>query len=313
MVGNEVTKGKLPFDSRHKVQTANWQVASLLSWSRHHGEEIASIRQSLGRITTLNEKLLIKSNLDKINRVTKISNQLILENLEIGIGDRTLVNITELKLDRGKVYALTGESGCGKTSLLSKIKGLKENGVWGKGTIYYPLVDNQHPKIVLLSQQEYFPLDSSLAEIISYPDLPPADDSNQKTRLLLLLKEIGLYAFSNMDSKDEKSKKKTSETPLSLASKKDWSTALSGGEKKKVLLITAMIKNPDILILDEVFNGLDPESIVTVQMMLKKYLPDSLILAVDHHAPKNNYGFYDGELHFSDGGVTLTNKIYNGL
>lgn len=304
LIGNEINEGKIKFEDRSKVQIASWQVSNLLSWMGRKAMDQSYIQESLDRVVILEGKIHAASNqVDQINRVFQESNQLILQELEIGIGERLLVATKELKLDLGKVYAITGESGCGKTSLLSKIKGLKENGVFGKGNIYYPKIDGREPRIVMLSQQDYFPLDTSLQGIILYPDKITTDPGlNQERReeMLLLLKEIGLHAF-NAGVKNSNAQIEMTKKPLNLDSKKDWYTYLSGGEKKKIMIVSAIIKKPDILILDEIFNGLDLQSIKIVQQMLKKYLPNTLMLIVDHHAVDNNYGgFYDNELHFGD-------------
>ena len=78
----------------------------------------------------------------------------------------------------------------------------------------------------------------------------------------------------------------------------DWKATLSGGQKKKIEIVRTILRNPDITLLDEVFNGLDPDSVQTVQKMLKTYLPDSLFLIIDHNLEQNNYaGFYNFNLH----------------
>ena len=80
----------------------------------------------------------------------------------------------------------------------------------------------------------------------------------------------------------------------------NWSTILSGGEKKKIAIVSAIMKKPDILILDETFDSLGP-SIIVAHQMLRKYLPSALILVVDHYAQTNNYNhFYAKELSFTD-------------
>lgn len=309
LLGNEINKGRIPFEKRTEAQTASWQVSNLLSWAGRNAQTTSYIGQSLDRVVILEGKIRTQSNaVDEIKRVNQEGNQLILQDLEVGIEDRMLVAIKDLKLEMGKIYAITGESGCGKTSLLSKIRGIKENGVYGKGYIYYPLINEKEPRIVMLSQQDYFPLDSSLYEIISYPDKIPSDHKlNDKKReeIKLLLREIGFYAFSATVAQDKHKKGKDTK-PLSLDSKKDWYTYLSGGEKKKIIIISAIIKKPDILILDELFNGIDIRSLGIIQQMLKTYLPNTLILIVDHHAKDNNYNsFYDREIKFFDKGVVL--------
>jgi len=309
LTANAVSKGRIPFANRNKVQMANWQVSSLLSWSSRSAQDMAYIRQSLDRMVILEGKIHKAQNpVDQIIRENEEGNCLKLRDLEIGVADRLLVEIKDLNLDMGKVYAITGESGCGKTSLLSKIKGIKENNIYGRGIIIYPKINDSNPKIVMLSQQDYFPLDASLYEVISYPDKIPDDaelNNAKREEAQKLLAEIGLYAFGDSDKTDSSKGSKNGDALLNLDSKKDWYTCLSGGEKKKVTIVSAILKRSDILILDEIFHGLDKKSTATVQQMLKKYLPNSLILVVDHHARDNNYGFYDAELSFVNKSVIL--------
>ena len=46
---------------------------------------------------------------------------------------------------------------------------------------------------------------------------------------------------------------------------------LSGGQQVRVAIASVLISNPDILILDEPFNGLDPESCIVIKNLLKDY------------------------------------------
>jgi len=322
LVGNEIHQKKIPFESRNKVQTASWQVSNLLSWPGHNARLVASIDQSLDRVVILEGKIHAPlGRTDQIIRVTKDGNQLILQDLEVGVADRLLVAVKDLSLEMGKAYAITGDSGGGKTSLLSKIKGVKENSIKGKGYIYYPAINGKMPKIVMLGQQDYFPTDSSLQGIISYPEVIPGDPvlkDKEREKIKLLLKEIGFVTAFNVEDvagkntganttgKKNEAKKESNGAVLDLDRVKDWYTVLSGGEKKKILIVSAIIKNPDILILDEIFNGLDPKSIIIVQQMLKKHLPNALILVVDHHAQDNNYDvFYNKELNFYNKSIVL--------
>lgn len=293
--GSEITKGKVSFENRGKIQTAGMQVLGLLSWSTHNTQNISSINESLDRVAILEGIIHAKpSNDDLILRSVYNGNQLILQDLEIGIDDKILVTTKDIKLDMGKTYAITGGAGCGKTSLLSKIKGIKENKIFGKGRIYYPSINGDMPKIVMLGQQDYFPLKSSLLDVIFYPDKTPTDTVKQE-EISILLREIDLGDFTNKDN-----------GTTSLNSIKNWHTAISGGQKKKVMIVSALIKKPDILILDEIFNELDPESKITTQKMLRKYLPNALILVVDHYAQNNNYdSFYDYELNLANKSISL--------
>jgi ABC-type nitrate/sulfonate/bicarbonate transport system ATPase subunit len=300
LVGNELNQDRLPFDNRRTALNANQKISNWLSWSGRNAQDLSQLNQSLNRIIVLEEKIRAQSNnADQINRTIKKGSQLVLQDLEMRVENEVLVSVEDLRLDMGKAYAVTGKPGCGKTNLLFKIKGVKSNGVSGKGHIYYPLVNGKEPKIVMISQQDYFPINFSLQRIISYPDEIPSDpilNSKQKNEMQLLLEEIGLWETDSTDGKNEKEDNKE----LNLDSVKNWSNVLSGGEKRKVTIVSAIMKKPDILVLDETFDSLGP-SLIATQQMLKRYLPNALILVVDHHAQTNNYNhFYDKELSFAD-------------
>ena len=119
---------------------------------------------------------------------------------------------------------------------------------------------------------------------------------DQKAKIEFLLREIGISLFHVLGE----------EELLTLDDKQDWYTVLSGGQKKKIMLVSAIIKEPDILILDEIFSGLDSQSIFIAQKMLKKYLPNTLILIIDHHAQENNFdNFYDNGIHLDNQMIVL--------
>lgn len=311
LVGNEINQGRLPFENRGKAHNAGWQVSNWLSWPGRNAQDVSSIDLSSGRIIVLEGKMHARpEHIDQISRTPKEGSQLIIQDLEVAVGDKILVSVEDLKLEMGKAYAITGKPGCGKTNFLFKIKGVKSSGVSGKGHIHYPLVNGKEPKIVMVSQQDYFPINSSLQNIISYPDEMPNDpiiNNKKKEQIRLLLKEIELWESDVGSEKDEN--KNEDNKKLDLDSIKNWFTVLSGGQKKKIMLVSALIKNPNILILDETFDSLGSSTIV-VQQMLKKHLPNALILVVDHYAQSNNYNhFYDKELNFSNKSIVFKEML----
>ena len=72
----------------------------------------------------------------------------------------------------------------------------------------------------------------------------------------------------------------------SLDIKKDWVTGTSGGQKQKIDAVRLMLSEdkPDIIIFDEIFAGLDHDSIHNLQKMLDSEFPNTQIFVVDHEA-----------------------------
>jgi ABC-type uncharacterized transport system fused permease/ATPase subunit len=297
LVGFKMSYKEIPFDARVNIHYSSQQVSKLLSWKGDKSQEIKKIHQSMERLNlfinkTQNSNDGTESNIQKDgNKITRVllddnqkglaslqsqmKSKLILSNLKISIKDKLLIEIDYLELYYGKIYALTGPTGIGKSSLISKIAGIEGNQIDGVGTIYYP----HNAKVVTISQQDYFPLNVTLGEAIFYPE----DINNDRIQEVQnLLKEIGI-------------------TQYNINQTKNWYDVLSGGQKKMVIIISAIIKNPQILLLDEAFNGLDEDSIIIIQNLIKLYLHDSLILSVDHNAKENNKtGFYSNMLSIID-------------
>ena len=63
----------------------------------------------------------------------------------------------------------------------------------------------------------------------------------------------------------------------------DRGVALSGGQKQRIVLAQALIRKPDILVLDEATNSLDRESEASIIKTLQKISHDITIISITHH------------------------------
>jgi ABC-type uncharacterized transport system fused permease/ATPase subunit len=290
LVANRICDGRINFNDRTNLHYATWQFSKLLSWEGKKSQEIEKVYTSTTRISTflkkINDYQFTESN-DKIQRL-KIkndfnileNNKLILSNLVIILNNNKLIEIEHIELNYGNIYALAGPSGSGKSSLLSKIMGIEQNKIGGNGTIFFPA----SVKIVLVSQEDFFPLNITFQELVFYPNSVEKKELNNVNNLF---KEVDL-------------------TQYNLNQKEDWNVMLSGGEKKKIGIISAIIKQPNILLLDEAFNGLDPESIQKVQNLIKTYFEKSLVISIDHNFNQNNQtGFYTDVLEIINASILL--------
>lgn len=310
LVGYKIYSDQISFEQRSLTFNSVANVQSLFLWSNKNTKSLSNfypalenIKKFINELTKLELALAYNSS-DVVQYNTNLQDQLILSNIEMMIGNSSLLNIDRLELEISRRFALVGDSGKGKSSLLSLIKGIVNDHIKCSGSISFPIIDQQKSNITMISQHDYFPIDISLLEVIFYPKRFLSNEE----RLLAEKKAISLLKAINIDIHATQA---TNEGLISLINEKlDWANVLSGGQRKKIAIISAIIKNPNILILDEVFSGMDPKSINDAQKLLMEYLLDTLFLVVDHHALYNNFNkFYNAVLHFSNSTVYLYNSV----
>jgi len=178
-------------------------------------------------------------------------------NLTKTYGSTIALSNFSIEVSKGQVLGILGPNGSGKTTLLSLVMGLRYptsgNFTW------FNTLPNQTPnrKIgALIEVPTFYPylslLDnlriSALAKNISYKEIFPA------------LELVGLSA--NLKAK---------------------LSTFSLGMKQRMAVAQALLGNPDIVVLDEPTNGLDPEGIVEVRNLIKKLNADGTTVILASH------------------------------
>jgi ABC-2 type transport system ATP-binding protein len=146
-----------------------------------------------------------------------------------------------LKVPRGAVYGLLGPNGAGKTTTIRMILNIIAP---DEGTI--EVLGQRNSRSGVLDRIGYLPEERGLYK---------------KMQVRRLLKFLG--ALKGVSAKDADRRIDTWMERLSLRSpEKDWGNAkvdeLSRGMQQKVQFIGALLHEPDLVILDEPFSGLDP-------------------------------------------------------
>lgn len=152
-------------------------------------------------------------------------------------------------LDTGEKAALVGMNGTGKTTLLRMIAGLEET-EWGK---------IEMPKNTVIG---YVPQDVSLEggkTIETYVKESLGDTATDTFKIEAFLSGFGMH---DLDFKRTLS-------------------SLSSGQKTKLALIVLLLKNPDIILLDEPTNNLDLPSLIWLEDYLKKTPLSAIIVSHD--------------------------------
>lgn len=163
--------------------------------------------------------------------------------------DKLALNNINLEIQQGEAIALLGANGCGKSTLLKLINGIisPDSGHYyldGEEIIRKKLEDNKfskqfHQKIGFVFQNSDTQLfcTSVYDEIAFGPRQMGLNEIEVTQRVNDCLNLLNIQDFKDR-------------IPYHL----------SGGEKRKVAIACVMSLNPDVLVLDEPMNGLDPKT-----------------------------------------------------
>jgi zinc transport system ATP-binding protein len=146
-----------------------------------------------------------------------------MHNMGVKRGDDWLVRGVSLSITRGEIVTLIGPNGSGKSTTAKVITGVLKQ---SEGT----LIRKPGLKIALVPQK----LNIEWTMPLSVGRLMALSEPNSKTKILDELEKVGADALYSASVQH-----------------------LSGGEFQRVLLARAMIRKPDLLVLDEPVQGVD--------------------------------------------------------
>ena len=189
--------------------------------------------------------------------MSDVSENLIeIEGLMYSRGQRVIFEDLDLTIKRGEVTALMGPSGTGKTTLLRLIT---RQLVPQKGRILVDGVDiaslsrrklyEMRQRFGMLFQNGALLTDINVFENVAFPLREHTKLSNRLIRHIVLTKlhAVGLRGAADM-----------------------MPAELSGGMARRVALARAMVMDPEILIYDEPFVGLDPISMGVIVRLVRR-------------------------------------------
>lgn len=159
----------------------------------------------------------------------------------------TALNNINMHIPKGSIYGLIGKNGAGKTTLIRIICGLQK-ATSGEYSIYG--ISSNSKKIVDTRKR--------LGGIVETPAI--CSDMTAEDNLKEQYKIIGLSSYDNL------------EEILKLVRLNDTGPKkakhFSLGMKQRLGIAIALVGNPDLLILDEPINGLDPEGIIEIRELI---------------------------------------------
>lgn len=165
--------------------------------------------------------------------------------------ENTVLSIKELEFEKGKIYGIVGKNGAGKTTLFRILAGLTPPTA---GTVTKAGDFNQ-------------------GVLIEYPALDPT--MSGRDNLLWMRKLNG------------KRKCREIEELLEIVNLKEAGNrkvnTYSLGMKQRLGLAMCLLPSPEVLILDEPMNGLDPDGIIEFRKMLQKIHEEGTTILISSH------------------------------
>ena len=169
------------------------------------------------------------------------------QNLSKSYGDFQAVQNVDMNVEKGKIYGLLGRNGAGKTTTMCMLLGLTEP---TEGSIKLFGLDARDGK----NRKEIY---TKIGSIIETPGFYPQLNAHENLKIFSKLR--GDYNPENI----EKVLKL-----VNLSDEKKPFRNYSLGMKQRLGLAAALVHEPELLILDEPINGLDPAGIVEIRDML---------------------------------------------
>jgi len=182
--------------------------------------------------------------------------------------DKEVLKDINLKIEAGKNVALVGKSGVGKSTLSELILGYYKP---QKGKILLDATDISEIKLQFLREQmAIVPQDLSLLDDTLINNIRYANTFATKEEIIKAAKAAGVHEFIMKLSKEYNT----------LIGERG--IKLSMGQKQRVALTMAFLKNPKILILDEPTSALDAESERIVHEGIKSLIKNRTTIIIAH-------------------------------
>ncbi len=200
---------------------------------------------------------------------SKLENKIELNNVSFSYVDNfNVLNNVDLTINAGQTTAIVGSTGSGKSTLIKLLLRLYEI---NSGSISYDSnnlkdieLSSLREKIGLVSQ-DVFLFEGNVIENIAYGDL-----SASESEVWNAAQKSEADEFINNLPKKEK-------TIVGERGQK-----LSGGQRQRISIARAILKNPEILILDEATSSVDNETEAAIQRSLDILKKDRTVIVIAH-------------------------------
>lgn len=177
--------------------------------------------------------------------------QINIENLSISYNNHTVIDKFSYTINSGEKIALVGVSGTGKTSIINAIMNL----IPYEGNISF----SETPRIATVFQE-----DRLIEELSVFTNIHMTANGLTNNEIIDYINSVGLTP-----------RKKVSE--------------LSGGMKRRVAILRAILAPSNLLIMDEPFKGLDRTTKELIMNLISKKASDTTMIIITHDMSEATY------------------------
>lgn len=212
--------------------------------------------------------------------------ELELKNIYKSFGTKEVLKGVSLKATGGKAFGLLGRNGAGKTTSIRILMNVFPADC-GEITIDGKQIDYQKIKFGYLPEERgLYPKKKIISQLAYFSELKGMSHKEAVASADRWLERLGMSEYRN----------KRLDT-------------LSKGNQQKIQLITALAHNPDIVILDEPFSGLDPVNAMLLKDVVKEVIALGKIVLFSSHQMNYIEEFCDRIAIINKGEVVLHGEL----
>lgn len=238
--------------------------------------ELSRTRNSLENFYPSYEQLKrLRENAKQLKQITgsilfkRISHEILFENVSFAYpGCKNVLNYINAKIPKGKMIAFVGESGAGKSTLVDMLMGFHQPSA---GKIKIDNVPIENFDIYSLRQRiGYVPQEGLLFNTTIRENLLWSNNEASETDIINACKLARAHEFIQKCENGY-------DTIVG-----DRGVRLSGGEIQRIALARAILRKPELLILDEATSSLDSNSEQLIQQSIESIAKYTTIVVIAH-------------------------------
>lgn len=229
-----------------------------LAFATHYIQQFSVAKKTLEHIFSFMEEEVDSEVSNHRKTEAKTVEDIAFEKVSFSYGEKALIQDMTYRFKQKGIYQIVGASGSGKTTLMNLLCNYVTAQSGETKINGHPVAEIQNlDSLFTIMRQEAIFFDGTLRDNITmFTDYP-------EETIVSGLRELGVpYIKDKLD---------------------DAEINLSGGEARRIMLLRALLRDSDILILDEPLANLDKESIGFVEERLK-HIEDKFVFVITHEA-----------------------------